>query len=626
MKVKLVDNQTLMLAALGVAFGDIGTSPLYALKLSLRGVAVSPDNILGVLSLIFWSLTLIVSFCYLNRFLNVSNDGEGGLALLGLVDKKNKNTYTFFFFLGIIGVGLLLGDAIMMPAISVTSAVEGLGVISADFTRHVLPITILTLSGLFLCQRFGTETIGKAFGPIILVWFIVIASLGLFHLIRHPFVLKAINPYYAFLFFKQNGWSAFILLGSVFLVITGAGSLYANVGQLGKRPIRLSWFYIVFPALIINYFGQGAYLIEKPSAITNPFYLIAPHWFLLSLLILAACTTVIASQAAISASFSLIKEAILLDVFPRFRAVQTSEAHEGQIYFPQMNFILALGTLLIVLIFRTVDALAGAYGIAINLEMLIMAFLVVYVVHAKWGRPISKLIYSSSWVIFIILAFLVSNLFKLTSGAWAPLLFSAFCFLIMYTWYRGISFLRAAYYGRKGSVPDLVIAADQALIRVLEGREAIFVTNSYDQGGGAFLHYFNLSRSIPEHCVILSIAIARVPYVTEQKRFELIDSPKGIYHLIFHYGFMEDVNIPQGLASLNQEAILPFKLNLTEVLFFLEEISVIVGGEVSGTRLFRWQKDLFIFMFQNTMSSADDLAFFKLPVERTITIGISCKV
>ncbi|MCD6048458.1 MAG: kup 1 [Gammaproteobacteria bacterium] len=626
MKTEMAKNQTLMLAALGVAFGDIGTSPLYALKLSLRGVAVSTDNVLGVLSLIFWSLTLIVSFCYLNRFLNVSNDGEGGLALLGLVDKKNKKAYTVFFFLGLIGVGLLLGDAMLMPAISVTSAVEGLGVISSDFTRHILPITILILSGLFFCQHFGIEKIGKAFGPIILVWFVVIAILGLLKVIYHPLVIKAVNPYYAILFFKQNGWSAFILLGSIFLVITGAGSLYANVGQFGKEPIRSSWFYIVFPALVLSYFGQGAFLLEKPSAISNPFYLIAPPWFLFSLLTLAAFTTIIASQAAISASFSLVKEATLLDVFPRLRAVQTSETREGQIYLPQINLVLALGTLLIVLIFKTVYALSGAYGIAINIEMLIMTLLVVYVVHAKWGRPISKLVFSASWVIFIMLAFLASNLFKLASGAWVPLLFSAFCFLIMYTWYRGITFLRQAYYSKKEAISELVTVADKELIRVLEGTEAVFVTNIYDQGGGAFLHYFNLSRSVPEHCVIVSIAIEQVPYVTEQKKFELLESPKGIYHLIFHYGFMEDVNIPQGLASLNQQAVLPFKLNLPDVLYFLEEVSVIVGNDVSTSRLFRWQKDLFIFMFQNTMGSADDLAFFNLPIERTVTIGMSCKV
>lgn len=371
-RISSVENKAflpLSMAALGVVYGDIGTSPLYAIRESLLGLPVSPENILGILSLIFWSLILIISIKYLCYILRADNDGEGGvLALLALLKRENGHTYKFLFLIGILGAGLLLGDGMLTPAISVVSAIEGLQVISPTFSQLVLPLTCIILLALFLVQHHGTAKIGWYFGPIILIWFVTLAILGMAKIIQNPIVISALNPYYAIEFFIHNGWTGYAALGGVFLVATGGEALYADLGHFGKIPIRLSWFAVALPGLLLNYFGQGAYLLQHPDAIVNPFYAISPSWFSYPLLIIATMATIIASQAVISATFSLTKQAVLLDLYPRLSIIQTSEKKKGQIYVPQMNAILAIGTLILVITFKNSSALAHAYGIAVNLR------------------------------------------------------------------------------------------------------------------------------------------------------------------------------------------------------------------------------------------------------------------
>lgn len=376
---------SLSLAALGVVFGDIGTSPLYALPAALHGLIINRENILGILSLIFWTLILVISTRYMSVFLNADNQGEGGvLALLALIKRKKTKFYPILFILAVLGAGLLIGDGMLTPAISVLSAVEGLKIITPHFSHFILPITFVILLILFLCQRLGTGKIGYSFGPILLIWFLIIAVLGIHRILENKVILYAVNPYYAVHFFYSNGLIGYKLLGGVFLVITGAEALYADLGHFGKYPIRLGWFVVVLPALVLNYFGQGAYLLESPTAVENPFYRMSPKWFDYPLIIMAALATIIASQAVISASFSLVKQAILLNLLPKFNIIQTSESEYGQIYVPQINFFLAVGTLFLVLFFETSSALAGAYGIAVNLVMIIVGILVMTVAHQQW--------------------------------------------------------------------------------------------------------------------------------------------------------------------------------------------------------------------------------------------------
>ena len=375
----------LTLAALGVVYGDIGTSPLYAMRESLGGLPINETDVLGVLSLIFWSLTLVISLKYLFLLFRADNEGEGGiLALLALSKHTSSQRARFFFVLGILGAGLMLGDGMLTPAISVMSAIEGVNVAMPSLSQFVLPVTCLILIVLFAMQSLGTEKIGKLFGPMILLWFVTIAVLGVLQLIKNPMVLKAVHPMYAIDFFKANGFKGYVLLGGVFLVVTGGEALYADLGHFGKRPIRMSWFLVAFPALILNYFGQGAYLLQHPEAIENPFYYLAPAGFTIPLLVIATCATIIASQAVISATFSLMRQAVLLGLYPHLSIVQTSEKKRGQIYVPQVNMILAIGTLLLVLVFKHASAMTHAYGIAVNLEGLLSLSLVGYVAVRYW--------------------------------------------------------------------------------------------------------------------------------------------------------------------------------------------------------------------------------------------------
>ncbi|MDO8953344.1 MAG: KUP/HAK/KT family potassium transporter [Gammaproteobacteria bacterium] len=614
-------NPALALAALGVVYGDIGTSPLYTLQTCFNDIAVNQSNVLGVISLIFWSLIIVVSTCYLSIFLNASNDGEGGvLALLALFD-KTKKSYRYLFLLGVFGAGLLISDGMLTPAVSVMGAMEGLNVISPHFSEYIVPLTVGILLVLFACQRLGTQKIGGAFGPILLVWFIVIAALGLKQIILYPKILLALNPYYALHFFDHNGFTGFLVLGCVFLAITGAEALYADLGQFGKAPIRLGWYCVVLPGCVLNFFGQGAHLLTTPSAVSNPFYYIAPSWFGFPLLILAAAATIIASQAIISASYSLTKQGILLGVIPRIKVVQTSTKQTGQIYVPLINVFFAAGCIFLVLFFRNSNALTNAYGIAINMEMVIMACLVTCLAYQVWKWSILKIASIFGLFIFVDLAFLASNIFKIPLGGWMPLAFAWGCLTVMLIWYQGMALLRTVYARNTAKAQHVEVAEPSSeYVPKLTPLEAVFITGSYDQTGECFFHYFDILQARPKRSIIVTVQVHTHPHVNDKDRFTFSKAPLGMCHLTLHFGFMEAIDIPSQLKIANQQNLLPIQLNLDTALYFIENIALApLPGRTDD--LFEWQKRFFIFMFENTVGTFSSLEFLKLPQGRTVTIG-----
>lgn len=611
---------SLTFAALGVVYGDIGTSPLYAMRESLLGLPINLVDVLGVLSLIFWSLIFIISFKYLVILFRADNDGEGGvLALLASLKRYIGDKAQLFFILGIFGAGLMLGDGMVTPAISVMSAIEGLNVILPSLSNWVLPLTIIILLALFSLQSYGTEKIGFIFGPIILIWFIAIAVLGSVQIIENPIVLKAINPRFAYDFFYYNGWRGYALLGGVFLVVTGGEALYADLGHFGKTPIRLSWFTVALPALLLNYFGQGAYLLLHPGAIINPFYLLAPDWFSLPLLVIATMATIIASQAVISAVFSLTRQAVLLGLYPHLPIVQTSDTKKGQIYIPQMNIILAVGTLFLVITFKNSNALTHAYGIAVNLDMLMTSMLVVYLAVKKWHwRPL-KLMLLFSFFGLIDLSFLGANIQKILTGGWVPVLFACFCAFVMYTWYQGRQYLCEKYYMKKEEFSKILKQFDYKSLHRLPEVTAIFVTDIYDKSGGSFLHFLKLNRTLPEFILIINYTVENIPYVQTMERFEVKRLKKNICELTLHYGFMDTVSIPEALYAAGERRLLPFPVNIDAASYFIE-IPNVVASKKMQTLWFYWQEKLFAFLVRNYSANLN-IEFYQLPYNRTVAMG-----
>ncbi|AOW52208.1 TPA: potassium transporter Kup [Legionella pneumophila subsp. pneumophila] len=613
----------LALGALGVVFGDIGTSPLYALKVTLSGIPINQFNILGVLSLIFWSLIIVVSFKYLMIIFRADNNGEGGiLALLALMKHKSTKYQPLFYIVAIFGAGLLLGDGMLTPAISVVSAVEGLGTLSDKLYPYVLPIASLILILLFSLQATGTGRIGYLFGPLILVWFITIAILGILQIAEHPVVLKAINPYYAIAFLVDEGLQGYLLLGGIFLVVTGGEALFADIGHFGKNPIRFSWFFAALPCLLLNYFGQGANLIVRPEAISNPFFMIAPSWFYLPLIIIATVATVIASQAVITATFSLTKQAVLLGLCPKIPIVQTSMLHSGQIYVPQINFILFIGTMAFCLAFKTSDNLAHAYGIAVNLEMLLVDAMVAYAAISIWRWSIFNVMFLFGLFLLIDLAFLGANTHKFITGGWVPIVLAFFIAFIMYSWRYGLEYLRDNFYMNKEDISKILKQLQYKSLNQLPGVSAIFITDVYDKSGGSFLHFLKLSRSVPENVLIVNYIVDNIPYVHYSQRYEIVCLDEKVCKLVIHYGFMETINIPRSLEKACNKNILPFKFNV-DTATFMVEIPNIMASKEKRSLSFYWQEKLFAFLMRNYSANLN-IEFYKLPYNRTIAIGTYC--
>lgn len=610
----------LALGALGIVFGDIGTSPLYAMRETLGDLPINAEDIFGVLSLIFWSLVIVISIKYLVIVFRADNDGEGGvLALLALIKQQKTKYESLFYLIAIFGAGLLLGDAMLTPAISVSSAIEGLQMVSGKFVPFIKPLSCVILVLLFILQSKGTGKIGIAFGPILLIWFLVLAILGISSIVQYPSVLKAVNPYYAYEFFHMNGMRAYILLGGVFLVVTGGEALYADIGHFGKNPIRLSWFFVALPALLLNYFGQGANLLMHPEAIANPFYMLAPDWFFIPLVFLSTVATVIASQAVITATFSLTRQAVLLGLYPRLPIVQTSPHHFGQIYIPQMNFFLMIGTLLLLLTFKDSSGLANAYGIAVNLDMLLVTIMVAYAALKVWHWSVLRVTLIFSILFIVDMAFLGANSHKFLTGGWAPVCFASFIALIMYTWSRGMHFLKTSFYMQKAELKKIVKQLNYKLFNQLPEVTAIFITDTYDSSGGSFLHFLKLSRAVPEHIIIVSYVVENSPRVPSSKRFEVQQLDERVCQLILHYGFMDNISIPNALECLNKKKILPYELEVGNATYFVE-VPNIMASKKKRTMTFFWQEKLFAFLMRNYSANLN-IEFFQLPYNRTIAIG-----
>jgi KUP system potassium uptake protein len=473
---------------------------------------------------------------------------------------------------------------------------------------------------LFFCQRLGTGRIGNSFGPILLLWFLVIAVLGAVRVVQNPIIIAAVNPYYGFKFFYLNGWQGYKLLGGVFLVITGAEALYADLGHFGKTPIRIAWFAVALPALLLNYFGQGAYLLRFPTAIANPFYAASPLWFTYPLIILAAAATIIASQAVISASFSLAKQAMLLDLCPRFVIVQTSSLCHGQIYVPKINAILAIGTVFLVLFFENSTSLAGAYGIAVNLVMIIVSIFVMMVASQDWDWSWGKIVRVFSVFVLIDLAFLGGNLHKVLEGGWMPLVFAAICAFLMITWNRGIQLLRSSHFMSRVALKEVINEFNHADLYYLPKAAAIFITDPDDQSGGSFLHYLKSIQVLPENILLVSVKVAKYPYITEKKSYKVSEVSQHIYRLTLRFGFMQTIDVPQALRNINKMGALPFVLDLNNVLYLIETIEINVTGR-RHRHFTLMQKKIFKRLLRG---SAVDFKFFHLPHTRTISLGTSC--
>lgn len=622
---KKESSAALTLAALGVVYGDIGTSPLYAMRESLQDLPINILDVLGVLSLIFWSLTLIISIKYLFILFRADNDGEGGiLALLALSKNTSRHRARFFFLLGILGAGLMLGDGMLTPAISVSSAIEGMNVAIPSLSSAIIPIICVILIVLFAIQSWGTARIGIVFGPMIIIWFVTIAWLGFVQIIDNPLVLKAVNPAYATQFLIANGWKGYVLLGGIFLVVTGGEALYADLGHFGKNPIRMSWFFVAFPALILNYFGQGAYLLNHPEAIENPFYYLAPTWFAVPLLLIATCATIIASQAVISATFSLMRQAVLLGLYPHLSIVQTSGTQRGQIYIPQVNMMLAIGTLLLVIFFKTSSNMTHAYGIAVNLEGLLTLLLVAYVAVRLWKWHWPKIVGIFLFFGVIDVAFLGANVQKIATGGWIPIVFASFSAFIMYTWNKGRVYLKEAFYTKKEEVAKLLHQFDYKSLTHLPQTTAIFITDIYDQSGGSFLRFLKLNRALPEHILLVNYKVEPIPYVVSLDRFEISCLKENVCELTLHYGFMDVVSVPQALYLVNERKLLPFDIDVEKAMYLIE-IPNVFASQKKRTLWFYWQEKLFAFLVRNYSPNLN-IEFYQLPFDRTISIGTYCLI
>lgn len=600
------------LAALGIVFGDIGTSPLYALRECFFGahaVEPTPANVLGVLSLIFWALVLVISVKYVALILRADNHGEGGiLALMALLRPARRQTVVL---LGVFGAALLYGDGMITPAISVLSAVEGLGVATPVLERYVVPITIAVLVGLFVFQRRGTRGVGAVFGPVTLLWFVVIAALGVTGIAAEPRVLAAVDPRHAVDFFARNRGRGFLVLGAVVLVVTGGEALYADLGHFGAGPIRRSWFAVVFPALVLNYFGQGALVLADPGAARNPFYRLAPVWAVYPLVVLATAATVIASQAVITGAFSLSRQAVQLDYSPRLVIKHTSPDEIGQIYVPQVNWALMLATIGLVLGFRSSSNLAAAYGVAVTGTMTITTLLFFFMARERWGwsRPAAGLLVLP--FLAIDLAFFAATIVKVAQGGWFPLAVAATVFTLMTTWKRGRQML-AARLSEAGEPLERFVARLPTIPHTRVLGTAAFVTEDPRAVPPALLHNLKHNKVIHAQVVVLTVLAEEVPHVPGAQRLELQSLGRGFHRVLARFGFMETPNVPRLFVRARGHGL---DCPVDETTFFVNRETLLATGQ-AGMAV--WRKQVFAFLFRNQERA---LAFYRIPAEHVMEVG-----
>jgi KUP system potassium uptake protein len=617
-------KRTAMLAmgAVGVVYGDIGTSPLYALRECFtgpHGITPSPENVLGVLSLIFWSLIISVSVKYLAFVLRADNRGEGGiLALMALVSQRVRGSSAphparaKLLLMGIFGASLLYGDGIITPAISVLSAVEGLSVATHFFEPYVIPIALIILLGLFLVQRHGTGGIGNVFGPFMCLWFIALAVLGVKEMVYDPGVLVALSPVHGASFFMRNGMHGFLVLGAVFLVVTGGEALYTDMGHFGRGPIRWAWFGMVLPSLLLNYFGQGVLLLRDPSAARNPFYLLAPDWAIYPMVVLGTGAAAIASQAVISGAFSNTRQAMQLGYCPRMEVVHTSAEEKGQIYLPGLNLILLVGVVALVLGFRGSSALAGAYGIAVATAMMMTTCMAYIVARERWGVRRALALPVAGLFLGIELAFFAANSVKIPEGGWFPLALGVVLFTLMTTWKRGREILGAKLRAASMDLKDLMASFEGEHAPVRVPGTAVFMTGNPEGSPPALLHNLKHNKVLHEQVVLLTIASEDVPHVAAEERVEVEPLEQGFVRVIARYGFMENPSIPD-ILKRGREKGLQFQLMSTS--FFLGR-ETLIPSKKPGMAM--WREALFSWMSRNARSAT---AFFRIPPNRVVELG-----
>jgi len=611
--------RALALAALGVVYGDIGTSPLYALKEVFGNahhpVPITPDNVLGILSLVFWALMAVVSGKYVSFIMRANNRGEGGImALMALAlrnSKEGSRRRNVIVILGLFGAALFYGDGVITPAISVLSAIEGLEVITPTFKPYVIPLSLVVLVFLFFIQRHGTASVGKLFGPVMMLWFGVLAVMGVINIVAEPGVLRALNPSWGVNYFMANPGLGFLSLGAVVLVLTGGEALYADMGHFGRRPIQLAWFVMVLPALLINYFGQGALLLSNPATIENPFYLLAPDWALFPLVLLSTVATVIASQAVISGAFSMTLQAMQLGFLPRFQVRHTSESEMGQIYLPAINWLLLFSVIALVIGFGSSSNLAAAYGIAVTGTMLITNLLVFVVARELWGWKTWQAFFCVLPFVLIDLAFFSANTTKIVAGGWFPLVFGLGVFAVLTTWKRGRELLHEKLGQDAIELAPFIQSLSLGGATRVPGT-AIFMTGRPQGVPRAMLHSLKHYKVLHERMVIVTIRIFDVPYVPEIDRVEVHDLGESFWQVTVQYGFKDEPDLPAALALCDHFGL---EFDMMDTSFFLGRETLIprFGGEMAY-----WRVLLFAVMFRNASSLT---AFFKIPSNRVVELG-----
>ncbi|MES2424894.1 MAG: potassium transporter Kup [Pseudomonadota bacterium] len=612
----------LTLGAIGIVYGDIGTSVLYALKVVFTSglVALTPDNIYGILSLVFWMVTVVVSLKYVTLILRADNNGEGGLiAMLALASnavKDRPKIRRVVLILGIFGTAIFYGDGVITPAISVLSAVEGLELISPALKKFVVPISLVIIFLLFYVQKKGTAGIGKFFGPICAVWFVAIAALGIPHIVAHPEVLAAVSPHHAFGFVLRYPGITFVLLGALVLCVTGTEALYADMGHFGKKPIRLAWFSLVMPALLINYFGQGAMLLYTPEAVSNPFYLMAPDWALIPLVILATAATVIASQALLSAAFSVTKQAIQLGYLPRMVIRHTSVRETGQVYIPAVNWSLFGAILIAVALFKSSSNLASAYGIAVTTDMLITTMLTFFVIRYAWKLPLLLCVAATGAFFVIDVLLFASNTLKFLDGGWFPVLIGLVMFTVMMTWKQGRKLLHEKM---RADAIDLTSFLEAVFVSPpvrVEGT-AVFLTSEVNTVPNALLHNLKHNKVLHENNLFVTVQSHEVPWIGLEKRLEIEALGHHCWQVIIHYGFKNDPDVPRALQQMRGRGC---ELDAMTTSYFLSRDSVVptIGGGMAS-----WREKLFAQMHHNASNAAD---FLNLPSNSVVELGSKIEI
>jgi KUP system potassium uptake protein len=611
----------LTLGATGVVFGDIGTSPLYAMKEVFVGhhpLSVDKLHIFGALSLMFWSLMLIVTIKYVGIILRADNKGEGGsLSLLALIQRSSgtRKWGSGLVLLGVAATALFFGDSIITPAVSVLSAVEGLETVNTELTAYVIPLAIIILVGLFAIQKRGTDAVGRLFGPVMLFYFMVIALLGIRQIAAHPAVLQAVNPVWAVRFFVHDGTLAFLALGSVVLAVTGAEALYADMGHFGRRPITMAWLFLVFPALLLNYFGQAALMLRVPSAAENPFYLMAPESLRLPMVALATVATIIASQAVITGAYSVVRQAIQLGLMPRLSVAHTSERAAGQIYIPSINWALMVLVVLLILGFRESSNLAAAYGIAVTGTMFITALMLAVLEVRVWKWPLWLVAIEIGVFLTVDGLYFASNLTKLFAGGWFPLLVGSIAFVLLTTWAKGRQLMidRLA----QAALPLKVFIKSAATSAARVPNTAVFLTSTADGVPPALLHNLKHNMVLHERNILLTVAIEDVPHIGEEKRLTISDEGEGFYRIVLHYGFMDEVDVPAALAPLSNCGR---EFNIMKTSFFLSRQTLLTATRPG---MARWREKLFAWMLRNAQTAME---FFKLPANRVVELGSQVEI